>query len=79
MPILSNMERSAMETGRQEGRREMVLEVLNERFNPVPPEMTERINQMSDAGTLKQLLKRGMSIGSIAEFEQVLASIITPD
>lgn len=85
MPILSNMERRALETGRQEGleeglqiaRREMVLEALNERFNPVPAEVIDRINQISDSETLKQLLKRGKSISSLAEFEQVIASIMT--
>ena len=107
MPILSNIERRAMEAARQQGipaafqeafkkafqkgyqqglqegfqiaRREIVLEVLNDRFNPVPPAVTERINQISDLATLKQLLKRGISIGSLAEFEQVLESMLTPD
>jgi predicted transposase YdaD len=89
MPILSNIERRALETGRQEGleeglqrgaqtaRREMILEVLNARFNPVPAEVIDRINQISDYETLQQLLTRGISIGSLAEFEEVLASIMT--
>ncbi|MCT7959057.1 hypothetical protein [Laspinema palackyanum] len=82
MPILSNIERRAMEAGRQQGLqlvREIVLEVLNDRFNPVPPAVTERINQISDYETLKQLFKQGRSIGSLAEFEQVLESMLTPD
>ena len=83
MPILSNMERRAMETGIQKGiqtaRREMILEVLNARFNPVPAEVIDRINQISDYETLQQLLKRGISIGSLAEFEEVLESMLTPD
>ncbi|MCT7959056.1 hypothetical protein [Laspinema palackyanum] len=81
MPILSHIERRAMEEGRQQGlqiaRREMILEDLNERFNPLPPEVIDRINQISDSETLKQLLKRGKSSGSLAEFEEVLASIMT--
>jgi hypothetical protein len=79
MPILSNIERRALETGRQEGRREMILEALNDRFNPVPPAVTDRINQISDLATLKQLCKRVISIGSLAEFEEVLESMRTPD
>ncbi|MCT7959337.1 DUF4351 domain-containing protein [Laspinema sp. D1] len=82
MPILSNIGRRAMEAARQQGRqfarREIVLEVLNDRFNPVPPAVTERINQISDLATLKQLCKRGISIGSLAEFEEVLESMLTP-
>jgi flagellar biosynthesis/type III secretory pathway protein FliH len=88
MPILSNIERRALETGRQEGLEEglqrgaqngrnMVLAVLNTRFNPVPAEVIDRINQISDYETLQQLLERGLSIGSLAEFEEVLASIMT--
>lgn len=84
MPILSNIERRALESGRQESREEglqngrnMVLSVLNARFNPVPAEVIDRINQISNYETLQQLLERGISIGSVAEFEEVLASIMT--
>jgi hypothetical protein len=84
MPILSNMERRALETGIQQGLekglqngRDMVLAVLNVRFNPLPAEVIDRINQISDYETLQQLLTRGMSIGSLAEFEEFLASIMT--
>jgi flagellar biosynthesis/type III secretory pathway protein FliH len=112
MPILSHVERRAMEAvckeffpegfpegfpedfqkafqkgfqegyqqGLQEGLqncRKMVLTVLKARFNPVPAKVIDRINQISDYETLQQLLKRGISIGSLAEFEEVLASIMT--
>jgi hypothetical protein len=50
---------------------------LKARFNPVPAEVIDRINQISDYETLQQLLERGLSIGSLAEFEEVLASIMT--
>jgi len=80
MPILSNIERRAMEAGRQEGRQEgmlqtarsAVLEVLTVRFNSVPLDLTNRVNQIADIAILKDLLKRAISIGSIAEFEQIL-------
>ncbi|MCT7969788.1 hypothetical protein NG799_26085 [Laspinema sp. D1] len=55
------------------------MEVLNDRLNPVPPAVIDRINQISDLAILKQLLKRGISIGSLAEFEEVLKSMLTPD
>ncbi|AFY81087.1 hypothetical protein [Oscillatoria acuminata] len=112
MPILSHVERRAMEAvckeffpegipesfpedfqdalqqafhkgyqqGLQEGLqfvREIVLEVLNERFNPLPAEVIDRINQISDYETLKQVFKQRRSIGSVAEFEQVLAELMT--
>jgi len=84
MPILSNIERRAMEAGRQEGMqtglqqgmlqtaRSNVLEVLTVRFNSVPLDLTNRVNQIADIAILKDLLKRAISIGSIAEFEQIL-------
>ncbi|WP_261249944.1 hypothetical protein [Laspinema olomoucense] len=67
-----------MEADRKQGfqiARELVLEVLNDRFNPVPPAVIERINEVSDWVTLKQVFKRRMSIGSVAEFEEVLGSL----
>ena len=80
MPILSNIERRAMEAGRQTGLQEgmlqtarsAVVEVLTVRFNSVPITLTNRVNQIADIATLKDLLKRAISIGSIAEFEQIL-------
>ncbi len=84
MPILSNIERRAMEAGRQEGMqtglqqgmlqtaRSNVLEVLTVRFNSVPLDLTNRVNQIADIAILKDLHKRAISIGSIAEFEQIL-------
>ncbi|WP_346341668.1 transposase [[Phormidium] sp. ETS-05] len=88
MPILSNIERRAMEAGRQtglqEGRQEgmqegmlqtarsAVVEVLTVRFNSVPITLTNRVNQIADIATLKDLHKRAISIGSIVEFEQIL-------
>ncbi|WP_324635124.1 transposase [Phormidium sp. CCY1219] len=87
MPILSNIERRAMEAGRQEGRqegmlqtaREAVLEVLTVRFNSVPSELRARVNQITDIPTLKQLLQQAISIASIAEFEQLLDANSTAD
>lgn len=68
-----------LQEGFQIARREIVLEVLNDRFNPVPPAVIDRINQISDLAILKQLCKRVISIGSLAEFEEVLESMLTPD
>ena len=57
--------------------REMVLEVLKERLKPLPAEVIDGINQISDYETLKQVFKQRRSIGSVAEFEQVLAELMT--
>lgn len=78
MPILSNIERCAMEEGRQEGilenARAAVLDVLTVRFEQVPPNLSERVNQITDMSRLRQLLQQAIYIGSLAEFEQLIES-----
>ncbi|MGL5194694.1 MAG: hypothetical protein ACRC8Y_14000 [Chroococcales cyanobacterium] len=78
MPILSNIERRAMEAGRQEGNleyaRSSVLLVLTARFNSVSPELSARVNQIADISMLSQLLQQASVISSVAEFEALLPS-----
>jgi predicted transposase YdaD len=86
MPILSNIERRAMETGiqqgRQEGRQEGSLEnarsavllVLAARFNSVSSELSTRVNQIADISMLSQLLQQASVLSSLAEFEAIIPS-----
>ncbi|MCT7978458.1 Rpn family recombination-promoting nuclease/putative transposase [Laspinema olomoucense] len=86
MPILSNIERRAMEAGRKEGRQEghqegslenarsAVLLVLSARFNSVSPELSARVNQIADILMLSQLLQQASVISSVAEFEALIPS-----
>ena len=86
MPILSNIELRAMEAGRQEGiqagiqegtlrsARESVLEVLEVRFNEVPPALRTLINQIEDISRLKQLHISAISINSLADFQEIMES-----
>ncbi len=69
MPVLSHMELR----GILQNARESVLEVLEVRFAAVPPELIEAINQIKDASVLKQLLRQAITIGSIAQFQQLLS------
>jgi len=83
MPYITPLERFAIEKGRQEGilagmlknRQEDVIEILETRFSPVPASLVEIINLMEDAALLKTLLKRAITIGSIAEFEQLIQEL----
>jgi hypothetical protein len=65
-----------MEAGRQEGilenARVAVLDVLTVRFDRVPPNLSEQINQITDISRLRELLQRAISIDSVDEFEQIL-------
>jgi hypothetical protein len=80
MPLLSWIELEAMQKGLEEGiqqgilqtAREAVLEVLEARFELVPPEVVEAINRIEDASILKRLLRQAIAIPSIEEFQQLL-------
>lgn len=76
MPLLSRIELEAKQEGLQQGIlqtvREAVLEVLETRFEGVPLEVMEAVNQIEDTPLLKQLLKQAIAIASIEEFQQIL-------
>ncbi|NER96822.1 MAG: hypothetical protein F6J86_23735 [Symploca sp. SIO1B1] len=77
MPLLSNMEIRGMQRGIKQGTvqnaHEWLLEVLTVRFEVVPPEVTEAINQIEDVSVLKQLLREAITITSMVEFQQSLS------
>ena len=86
MPFLSQMELMAIEEGREKGKeegiqlgllqnaRESVLAALQVRFETVPPELVEVINNIADITRLRQLLLQAIAIPSLAEFQQLLAT-----
>jgi predicted transposase YdaD len=83
MPYITPLERFAIEKGREEGReegtlesrREAVIEILETRFTSVPASLIETINLMGNAAILKTLHKRAITIGSIAEFQQLVQEL----
>ncbi|NER52228.1 MAG: hypothetical protein F6J92_37420 [Symploca sp. SIO1A3] len=79
MPLLSHMEIRGMQRGIKQGTlqnaRESVLEVLTVRFEVVPQEVIEPINEIEDASVLKQLLREAIAISSMVEFQQLLSQI----
>jgi hypothetical protein len=84
MPFISPMEElireEAMEQGLEQGleqgtlrnQRENILELLQVRFGEVPQSVVEAVNRLEEITTLKQLHRQTISVGSIAEFEQLL-------
>jgi hypothetical protein len=80
MPVLSRIEVRAMERGEQRGEqrgkllnaREWVIKVLETRFEDVPEEIQEAINQLEDISHLEQLLKQAITISSVADFQRLL-------
>lgn len=84
MRYVTSIERLAkqegIEEGLQEGRQlgviqssqDSVIEVLETRFGQVPITIIDAVNNINDSSVLKTLLKRAISIPSLAEFEQLL-------
>lgn len=58
--------------GIAEGIQQSIAEVLEARFNHVPPELVEQLNQIYDHTRLKPLLKKASITRSISEFQQEL-------
>ncbi|NES19855.1 MAG: hypothetical protein F6K41_13215 [Symploca sp. SIO3E6] len=81
MPLLSHMEVRAMQKGIEKGigqgtvqnARESVIEVLTIRFEVVPPETIEAVNQIEDASVLKQLHRQAIVINSMVDFQQLIS------
>jgi hypothetical protein len=69
MRYVSSVER----LGKAEGIQESIADILEARFNNVPPELVEQINQIYDHARLKQLLKQAGIIGSVFDFQQQLS------
>jgi hypothetical protein len=69
MPLLSRMELRAMQKGILQTARESVLEVLEIRFEVVPPELIEAINEIEDTSVLKQLHRQAIALDSLEEFQ----------
>ncbi|MEY3223123.1 MAG: hypothetical protein RLZZ203_1979 [Cyanobacteriota bacterium] len=84
MRYVTSIERLAkqegIEEGLQEGRQlgviqssqDSVIEVLETRFGEVPITIIDAVNNINDSSVLKTLLKRAISIPSLAGFEQLL-------
>lgn len=80
MPLLSHVERKAIQRGMQQGMqqgtmqeaREAVLDVLDERLPPVPQRLRDRIARIDDAALLRILRRRAATVPSLEEFQREL-------
>ena len=73
MEYVTSVERLAKEEGREEGMREMLIDLLQARFEVLAPELIEKINQIEDSDRLKALHRAALTIMSLPAFEQLLA------
>lgn len=65
-----SFERLALEEGRQEGMRELLLATLQTRFGFISEEIRSRLNEIEDIETLRTLHGRALLAESLVIFEE---------
>jgi hypothetical protein len=56
MPLVTNIERRAIEKTRKETQKENIIKFVQVRFGDIPQSLLENINQIDDISLLEQLL-----------------------
>ena len=84
MKYVTTIERRAIERGLTQGieqgieqgsiqtLRELLIDVLQLRFQHLPDELLVTLSQLSDLSRLKQLHRQAIIAGSLEEFEQMI-------
>ena len=70
--------RQVYEMGSIQNAREMVLELLDERFGRVSNKLTQQIRSISQQGLLGQLLRQVIRCDDIGGFEETLSKVLPP-
>ena len=72
MEYVTSNERLAMEEGKQEGVREMIIDSLQIRYGVISTELIEHLNQIDNIDMLKELHRKAITVESLSDFEQLL-------
>ena len=82
MPLLSNIERRAMEIGQEKGakatRRDDIIKLLQKRFGELPKNLITTINEIEDILFLERLILETISVNSVAEFAELVKEHSSP-
>ncbi|MBD2776387.1 hypothetical protein [Iningainema tapete] len=73
MPLLSNMELRGIEKGTRQTLQSNIISILLYRFETVPDELVEAINNIEDISELQRLHLETVSVNSVADFQQLLS------
>jgi hypothetical protein len=73
MALLSNMELRGIERATRQTLQSNIISLLQKRFETVPAELVEAINNIEDISELQSLLLETVSINSVADFQQLLS------
>ena len=74
MPLVTNIERCAIERTRKETQKENIIKFVQVRFGDIPQSLLENINQIDDISLLEQLLLSTIRVSSLEEFAQLVNS-----
>ena len=78
MPLVTNIERRAIERTRKETQKETrkqdIIKLVQVRFGDIPENLVTSINQVDDTSFLEQLLVSTISVSSLEEFAQLVNS-----
>jgi hypothetical protein len=77
MPYITSVERMGIEKGKPQGklegilqnRRETVIDALEIRFDNVPSDLVDAINQIENPSLLKTLHRQAITLDSLSEFQ----------
>jgi len=72
MPYITSIEEIGIEKGKLESTRESIITVLETRFENVPANIVDAVNQIDDIQSLKQLTKTAVLIDSLESFVALL-------
>ena len=74
MPLVTNIERRAIEKTRKETQKENIIKLVQVRFGDIPQNLLENINQIDDTSFLEQIFVSAINISSLEEFAQLVNS-----
>ncbi len=74
MPLVTNIERRAIEKTTKQTRKQDISDLLVSRFGNLPENLTENIEKIEDINILKQLLVSTINVSSLEEFAQLVNS-----
>ncbi len=83
MPYITSVERMGIEKGKLQGKlegilqkgRETVIDALEIRFENVPSDLVDAINQIEDPAILKTLHRQAITLSSLSEFQSYLKQL----
>ncbi|HIE13179.1 MAG TPA: hypothetical protein EYP63_07130 [Desulfotomaculum sp.] len=64
-----------MEKGLEKSRREGIVEVLNERFGVIGPEIAKKLEAVEEVAVLISLHRRSLKVSTLAEFSALLDEV----